>query len=62
MSVLAKDNKTGKVYIFAKGSPELMHHHSLRKIKDYDRLIKNLSLSGFRLITYGFCEIPPAQI
>lgn len=60
MSVLVRDANTGKCYIFAKGSPEKLLAHSANIAKNsedsttYVKMIKTLSLNGFRTIAMGY--------
>lgn len=60
MSVLVRSPQTNKHYVFVKGSPEMIHHYSLRKISGFDALVKRLSFSGFRSIGFGFKEVRAA--
>ena len=44
MSVMVRNRDTKKVYIFVKGSPEMIHKNSTLKYENYDQFIKKLSL------------------
>lgn len=52
MSVLV--HHQNKYYVYAKGSPEMIHKVSLLKNSKFDILIKDLSLEGFRSIAFGY--------
>lgn len=63
MSVLIRDVVRGKYYIFAKGSPEKLLANCSNiaaKSQDsniYTKMIKTLSLNGFRTIAMGYKEL-----
>lgn len=40
----------------------MIHHHSVRKVPDFDRLIKRLSFAGFRSIGFGYKEVAKEQL
>lgn len=54
MSILLREESSGKHFVFIKGSPEMIHHYSTKKIEGYDKFIKKLSFSGFRSIGFGY--------
>ena len=54
MSVLVRDPQTDKHYVFVKGSPEIIHHYSVKRVNDFDDFVKKLSFSGYRSIGFGF--------
>jgi cation-transporting ATPase 13A3/4/5 len=62
MSVLVREPQSGKFYVFVKGSPEMIHHYSLRKVNGFEKLIKRLSFSGFRSIGFGYKEIQESEL
>jgi len=57
MSVLARDEKNKKYYVFVKGSPELVLKHATNNCKEVSSLLKNINLEGFRAIGIGFKKI-----
>jgi magnesium-transporting ATPase (P-type) len=54
MSVLVRDPQADKHYVFIKGSPEMIHHYSVKKIQGFDNFVKKLSFSGYRSIGFGY--------
>lgn len=57
MSVIARNRKTNKLYVLAKGAPELIHSYSTVKFTSFKNKIKELSLQGFRSIGLGLKQI-----
>jgi magnesium-transporting ATPase (P-type) len=57
MSVLVRDRTTNECFVFAKGSPEIIHAHAVEKHAGFDALIKELSLEGFRTIAVAMRRV-----
>jgi magnesium-transporting ATPase (P-type) len=62
MSVLVKDIKLNKYYVFIKGAPERIDRNSVVKYQYYEKLVANLSLGGYRTIGYGYKEVNADEI
>ena len=54
MSVLVHDVTNDRHFIFIKGAPERIHKNSINKFEDFDHLVSNYSLGGYRTIAYGY--------
>lgn len=54
MSVLVRDAKLNKFYVFIKGAPERIEKNSVVKYGYFETLVSNLSLGGYRTIAYGY--------
>lgn len=54
MSVLVRDVKENKYYIFLKGAPEKIYKNAINKHPHYNQTVTRLSLSGFRTIGFGY--------
>lgn len=54
MSVMIRENQTGKFFILAKGSPEMIHNFSTFKFANFNDFVKKLSFGGFRSIGFGY--------
>jgi magnesium-transporting ATPase (P-type) len=54
MSVLVRERKSGLMYVFVKGAPEMIHKCSVLQHKDFGLFIKQLSLEGYRTIAMAF--------
>lgn len=52
MSVLVRDSSNNKIYAFIKGAPEKIQNKVLNK--SFDKMIRSLSLGGYRTIAFGF--------
>lgn len=57
MSVLVRDVGSNEYYVFVKGAPEKIMECSVNAIKDYNNIVFKMSLSGLRLIAYGYKKI-----
>jgi len=57
MSVLVRERKNGSMYVFVKGSPEMIHNCSVLKHENFGLLVKELSLEGYRTIAIAYKEI-----
>lgn len=60
MSVLVRLN--GNYFVFAKGSPEIIHGFSTRKVKGFDGFLKKLSFSGYRAIGFGMKDVGGEEV
>lgn len=60
MSVLVREEKTGKNYVIAKGAPEKIHTVSTNKIGGYSDFISDMSFRGLRTIAFGYKMISDA--
>ena len=54
MSILVRDAVENVFYIFVKGAPEKIKRNSLNRIRKYDETVAELSLSGYRTISFGY--------
>ena len=54
MSVLVKDKKIGKYFVFVKGAPEKIHSASIKKIKYFSDHVGKLSFRGLITIAFGW--------
>ena len=54
MSILVRDAVANVFYIFVKGAPEKIKKNSLNPVRKYDETVAELSLSGFRTISFGY--------
>lgn len=57
MSVVAREASSREIYIFCKGSPELIHHCSSLHYNSFLPSLKSLSLQGYRTIAFGCSPI-----
>lgn len=62
MSVLVKNCRTNRYFAFVKGAPERIDRNSVLKVKDYENLVSNLSLGGYRTIGYGYKEVLSTEL
>jgi magnesium-transporting ATPase (P-type) len=62
MSVLVRDAREDKYYVFVKGAPEKLKRQSINHIHEYDKMISRLSLSGLRTIAFGWKEVKPNNV
>jgi magnesium-transporting ATPase (P-type) len=62
MSVLVKDVKKNKYYVFVKGAAEKMQRSSVNKYDKYEELISSLSLAGLRNIAFGYKEVQQSEL
>ena len=61
MSVLLRDAQSKKYFVLAKGSPEMVHDFSLRKVQGFDDFVKRLSFGGFRSIGFSVREVDETE-
>ena len=54
MSVMIRNKSDQQVYIFVKGAPELINSFSLMKCINFDKIVKDLSLKGFRSVAVSY--------
>jgi magnesium-transporting ATPase (P-type) len=54
MSVLVREEKTGKHYVIVKGAPEKIQSVSTSKIGGYSNFISDMSFRGLRTIAFGY--------
>ena len=62
MSVLVRETVTGNCFIYAKGSPELIHRYSPSKQESFEGFVKTLSLEGYRSIGYGYRQVGEGEV
>lgn len=62
MSVLVRDATQKKHYVFIKGAPERIDKNSVVKYSNFETLVSNLSLGGYRTIAYGYKEIDEREL
>lgn len=62
MSILARNSASNQYFVFAKGSPEVIHENSKLKYVAFNQFIKTLSLEGYRSIAFGYQAVPESQV
>jgi cation-transporting P-type ATPase 13A2 len=62
MSVLVRNCSSRKYFVFAKGSPEMIHSHSRLQHQGFHDFVKKLSLEGYRSIGFSFREVPEGKV
>lgn len=62
MSVLVRNAKTGEIFVFVKGSPELIQKVSTNDCSALPLLVKELSFEGFRVIGVGYKCVESSQL
>lgn len=62
MSVLVRDCRSEELFVFAKGAPELLHSYSAKKCLSFEKILRDLSLSGYRTIGLSFKRVENHQV
>lgn len=64
MSVIAKDSKTGKAYVFTKGAPEKISQLCFQETMPSDLMtqVRTFAKYGYRILAFGYKEIDPSLI
>ncbi len=60
MSVIVKDLKQNKTFVFTKGAPEVIRKICLEKTipKEFDERLKNFTMQGLRILGMSYRELP----
>lgn len=61
MSVLVRDTKAGKHYIFVKGAPEKIQKVSINQVAGFQKLLSDVSLAGLRCLAVAYREVKQPQ-
>jgi magnesium-transporting ATPase (P-type) len=62
MSVLVRNSESEDIFVFVKGSPELIQKASINDCHAVPLLVKELSLEGFRVIGVGYKSVDPSEL